>query len=269
MEALIKTVTPLILILAICVGLFIPGLNNQGPDIIPFVGMEVRYSFELRASGWALPGGGFLSLKYLDVIEQTFFANVSFKLYLDPFTGTENASMIVDATTRYIFVNTTETRYVAAAFFLLFDPDDNTKNRTPIWVFPEALQEGNLITIGAYNFTVQRAQTIETIGKKLNTWLLQFEHFEETTSLLRNYTTLYEANTGLLISGEFALLEDSSSYHGTLRLEETNVVFEKSSFLKRHLRIIVPLLFGGSIISIAVFYTHRRRVEIEGGLDAD
>ena len=266
MDALIKTAKPFLLILAICIGLFSATSNNRGADSIPYVGMEVRYGFELQASGWALPGGGFLYLKYLDTTEQTFFANISFRLYLDPFTGTENATMIEDAQTRRIFVNTTGTRYVAGAFFLLFDPKENATNRTPIWVFPDELREGNTISIGAYNFTVQNAQKIEAVEKKLN---VRRVHFEETGEILRNYTALYESNTGLLISGDFVVLEDSSRYKGTLRLEETNVVFEQISFLRRSLRIILPVLFGASIIGTAFIYTRRRRIEIEGGLDAD
>ncbi len=266
MDTLIKTVKPFLLTLTICIGIFSATPNNQGIDSIPFVGMEVRYGFELQASGWALPGGGFLYLKYLETIEHTFFAIISFRLYLDPFTGTENATMIEDVQTRRIFVNTTGTRYVAGAFFLLFDPKENATNRTPIWVFPGELREGNVIIIGAYNFTVQNAQKIESIEKKI---LVRRVHFEEAGEIFRNYTALYESNTGLLISGNFVVLEDSSRYQGTLRLEETNVVFEQISFLRRNLRIILPVLFGVGIIVTAFIYTQRRKVEIDGGLDAD
>jgi len=266
-EALIKLVKPLILILTICAGIsFNVELDTRDPKSIPFVGMETKYCFEIHASGWSLPGGGFLFLKYLTVKDSTWSANVSFRLYLDPFTGTENASMIEEAETRRIFVNTTGTRYVASVFFLLFDPSENATNRTPIWVFPEDLVQGNLVVIGAYDFEVQSTQTIETIGKKLTIWKL---HFEEAGTIFRNYTALYESTTGLLINGEFGISEDSSRYRGTLRLEETNVVFEQSSFLRRHLRIIVPVLFGVGITGTAFIYTYRRRVEIEGGLDAD
>ncbi|MFQ6125137.1 MAG: hypothetical protein ACE5R6_11120 [Candidatus Heimdallarchaeota archaeon] len=263
---MIKTAKPFLLTLAICSGLFNAPLNNRGTDSIPFVGMEVRYGFELQVSGWALPGGGFLYLKYQDSTEQAFFANVSFRLYLDPFTGTENATMIEDARTRRIFVNTTGTRYVAGAFFLLFDPKENATNRTPIWVFPDELREGNMITIGAYNFTVQNAQNIEAVEKNLQCFRV---HFEKAGEIFRNYTALYESNTGLLISGDFIVSEDSSRNHGTLRLEETNIAFEQISFLRRNLRIILPVLFGAGIIGTAFIYIRRRRIEIEGGLDAD
>jgi len=226
--------------------------------------MEVQYSFEIRASGWSLPGGGFLSLRYLVAKDSIIFGNVSFRLYLDPFTGTENATLVENKETRTIFVNTTDTRYVASVFFLLFDPSEKATNYTPIWVFPETLEQGNSTIIGAYQFEVQESQQIETIGKKLTVWKL---HFEGGENIFRNYTALYESNTGLLINGEFTISEDSSTYKGTLRLEETNVVFEPISFLRRNLRIILPILFGIGVTGTAFLYTARRKIEIEGGLD--
>ncbi|MFX0210225.1 MAG: hypothetical protein ACFFDT_29870, partial [Candidatus Hodarchaeota archaeon] len=66
---------------------------------------------------------------------------------------------------------------------------------------------------------------------------------------------------------EFIISEDSSTYKGTLRLEETNVVFEPISFLRRNLRIILPILFGIGVTGTAFLYTTRRKIEIEGGLD--
>ncbi len=267
MDALNKHVKPLILILTICTGFSCQvnlGTGEEHP--IPFVGMYIKYGFELQASGWALPGGGFMSIAYYAAQESHYFANVSFRVYLDPFTGTENASMVEDATNRQVVVDTSGTRYVANVFHLLFDSSENATNYTPMWVYPQDLKQNMLVTLGAFDFEVQTSQEIETIGKKLNTWKL---HYEETNEIIRNYTTLFESSTGLLINGEFVVTEDSSTYRGTLRLEDTNIIFEESSFLRQNLRFIIPGLFGMGLIIMTLIYTLRKKIEIKGGLDTD
>ena len=262
-----KHVKPLILILTICTGFSCQvdlGTGEEHP--IPFVGMYIKYGFELQASGWALPGGGFMSLAYYAAQDSLYFANVSFRVYLDPFTGTENASMIEDATNRHVMVDTSGTRYVANIFHLLFDPSENATNYTPMWVYPQDLKQNMLVSLGAYDFEVLNSQEIETIGKKLNTWKL---HYEESNGIMRNYTTLFESSTGLLINGEFVVTEDSSTYRGTLRLEDTNIIFEEISFLKQNLRFIIPGLFGVGLTIITLIYSLRKKIEIKGGLDTD